>query len=392
MLLQLAASHSPLPTCRMLAPLMRAITMPAFAKVNLRLHIVGRRLDGYHELRTIFQTISLHDRLTIALHPTGQAPPGKNGGKPPHSKGAAYGGIEFECSDPALPADRGNLVWRALDAVRHELKLKAGIHARLEKWIPAGRGLGGGSSDAAAALVGLLRLVKSAGLAKSAGLKAGATSRASRREKPGWVAGLLPRERLLEIAASLGADVPFFLLGGRALGIGRGDEIYPLDDLPPRTLLVVSPAEITVPTPEAYAWFAERMRKVVAPRPAFTRTRDARRKQSGGEPPHSIGLTNRAEAHKLLRFCALCSSSQGGPLANDFEPAVFAKHPRLRRIKRDLLRAGATDAALAGSGSAVFGFFPNPAQARRAARKFPYDQVFLAETVSRTRYRKALGM
>ncbi|MGH9815177.1 MAG: 4-(cytidine 5'-diphospho)-2-C-methyl-D-erythritol kinase [Candidatus Acidiferrales bacterium] len=356
---------------------MRTVAIPAFAKVNLRLHIMGRRADGYHELRTIFQTISLHDRLTLAL-----------------TRGR---GIDLQCSDPALPTDRRNLVWRALDALRHELKLQAGIHARLEKWIPAGRGLGGGSSDAAAALIALLRLTK------GAGLKAGATSARARRKKPDWIAGVLPRERLLEIAASLGADVPFFLLGGRVLGVGRGDEIYPLDDLPPQTLLVVSPAEITVPTPDAYAWFGERMREVGAPRLVPARTRDARRKQSGGpsfaagelrvnEPPHSIGLTNAAEAHKLLRFCALCSSSHGGPLANDFEPAVFAKHPRLRRIKRDLLRAGATDAALAGSGSAVFGFFPNPAQARRAARKFPYDQVFLAETVSRIRYRKALGV
>ena len=199
------------------------------------------------------------------------------------------------------------------------------------------------------------------------------------------MADVLPRERLLAIAASLGADVPFFLLGGRALGIGRGDEIYPLDDAPTQTVLVVSPQGITVPTAEAYRWVSARIGMET------DRSHRAGRKPSGGEP-HSIGLTNAAEAHKLLRFCALCSSSQGGPLANDFEPAVFAKHPRLSRIKRDLLRAGATDAALAGSGSAVFGFFPNPAQARRAARKFPYDQVFLAETVSRTRYRKALGM
>ncbi|MGH9796114.1 MAG: 4-(cytidine 5'-diphospho)-2-C-methyl-D-erythritol kinase [Candidatus Acidiferrales bacterium] len=374
---------------------MPAITIPAFAKVNLRLHIVGKRPDGYHELRTIFQTISLHDRLTIQLLNEVRSRPKQSGGKPPHSKGAAYGGIEFECNDPALPADRGNLAWRALDALRHELKLKAGIHARLEKWIPAGRGLGGGSSDAAAALIGLLHLAKRASVAKSAGLKAGATSLRA-REKAGWMEGVLPRERLLEIAASLGADVPFFLLGGRALGIGRGDEIYPLDDIPPQTLLVVSPADIMVPTPDAYAWFAERMKKVGAPRPVTARIGDAHRKhrkQSGPDASgHSIGLTNAAEAHKLVRFCALCSSSQGGPLANDFEPAVFAKHPRLSRIKRELLRAGATDAALAGSGSAVFGFFPNPARARRAARKFPYDQVFLAETVSRIRYRKALGM
>ena len=303
---------------------MRMLTIPVFAKVNLQLHIVGQRPDSYHELRTTLQTISLHDRLTLTLT---------------HGRS-----ITLECSDPGLPTDRGNLVWRALDALRRELKLKAGIHARLDKWIPAGRGLGGGSSDAAAALVGLLRL------AKSAGLKAAATT-----------ARAMPRERLLEIASSLGADVPFFLLGGRALGVGRGDEIYPLADIPTQTVLVVSPAGIAVPTKDAYTWV-------------------------------SRSLTKRPAGPKLVRFCALCWSLQGGPLANDFEPVVFAKHPRLRKLKRDLLRAGATDAALAGSGSAVYGLFRNPAQARRAAHLFPNDQVFLAETVSRTRYRKALGL
>lgn len=306
---------------------MRALTIPAFAKVNLQLHIVGKRSDGYHELRTTFQTISLHDRLTLTLTRARR--------------------FTLECSDPALPTGSHNLVWRALDALRRELKLNAGVHARLDKWIPCAAGLGGGSSDAAAALVGLLRLARAGGPLVSA-----ATARAARH---------LTNGRLLEIAASLGADVPFFLLGGRAFGVHRGDEIYPLDDTPTQSVLVVSPSGISVPTREAFAWASRR-------------------------------LTKAAAAPKLLRFCALCWSSQGGPLANDFEPAVFAKHPRLGRIKRGLLQAGATDAALAGSGSAVYGLFRNPAQARRAAKLFPNDQVFLAETVSRTRYRKALGL
>jgi 4-diphosphocytidyl-2-C-methyl-D-erythritol kinase len=306
---------------------MRTLTIPAFAKVNLQLHIVGRRADGYHELRTTFQTISLHDRLTLSL--------------------TRQRGITLECSDPALPAGRGNLVWRALDALCRELKLNAGVHARLDKWIPSAAGLGGGSSDAAAALVGLLRLARARGPAVGP-----APARAARN---------LSHGRLLEIAASLGADVPFFLLGGRALGVNRGDEVYPLNDIPVQSVLVVSPTGISVPTKDAFAWASRR-------------------------------LTKAAAAPKLVRFCALCWSSQGGPLANDFEPAVLAKHPRLGRIKRGLLRAGATDAALAGSGSAVYGLFRNPAQARRAARLFPNDQVFLAETVSRTRYRKALGL
>jgi len=291
---------------------MRSVRLPAFAKVNLCLRIIGRRPDGYHELRTIFQTISLHDTLTLSA---ARAP-----------------AITLECDDPSLPSGRENLVWRAVEVMRRELRFSSGIHAQLAKGIPAGRGMGGGSSDAAAALQGMLLL---------AGRK-------------------LPAERLAGIAAGLGADVPFFLCGGRALGIGRGDEIYPLRDLPRRSVLVVSPRDIAVPTADAYRWVSR-----------------------------GLKLTKRAAASKLWRFCALCWSSQGTPLENDFEAAVFLRHPRLAAIKRALLRAGAAEAALAGSGSAVFGVFLNPAQARRAARKFPNDQVFVCSTLTRAEYCRA---
>jgi 4-diphosphocytidyl-2-C-methyl-D-erythritol kinase len=291
---------------------MRSLRIPAYAKVNLCLDILGRRSDGYHELRTIFQTISLHDTLELSL--------------------TRRSGIQLECNDPSLPLGRENLVWRALDALRRALHLRSGIRVKLHKRIPAGRGLGGGSSDAAAALIGLLRL----------------THRT------------LPTPRLLKIAAGLGADVPFFLNGGRALGVGRGDEIFPLADLPRRTLLVVSPAAIAVPTRDAYAWV-------------------------------SSTLTARRRPLKILSFCALCWSPQWSVLSNSFEKAVFARHPRLRRIKRSLLHGGAAEAALAGSGSAVFGVFPNPAQARRTARLFPDDRVFTVRTLSRSEYLRALG-
>jgi 4-diphosphocytidyl-2-C-methyl-D-erythritol kinase len=291
---------------------MRSVRVPAFAKVNLRLHILGRRADGYHELRTIFQTISLHDTLELALTH-----------KP---------GITLEINDPVLPAGRENLVWRAIDAVRRELKLRSGVHARLTKRIPAGRGMGGGSSDAAAALEGMLRLARRS----------------------------IPEARLAEIAAGLGADVPFFLRGGRALGVGRGDEIYPLPDLPRRTILVVSPRDISVPTVDAYRWAGRRLK-----------------------------LTKPAAASKLSSFCALCWSPQGAPLSNDFEAVVFPRHPRLETIKRAMLQEGAAEVALAGSGSAVFGVFLNPAQARRAARWFPKDQTFVCGTLSRGEYRRA---
>jgi 4-diphosphocytidyl-2-C-methyl-D-erythritol kinase len=291
---------------------MPALCLPAFAKINACLHILGRRSDGYHELRTIFETISLRDTLRFSLLP-----------RP---------AIELECDDATIPAGRENVVWRAAALMRRRLRMRSGVSIRLEKRIPVERGLGGGSSDAAVTLLGVMRL--------------------ARRE--------LPAEELLSLAAKLGSDVPFFLFGGRALGIGRGDEIYPLPEAPKRAVLLISPASISVSTREAYKWVA-------------------------------AGLTKNREDSRLKRFCALCWSEQGGPLGNDFEGVVFRRHPRLARIKRALLRYGAAEAALAGSGSAVFGIFPTPAKARRAAQQFPNDQVFVAETLSRDEYRRALA-
>lgn len=318
----------------------RSVRVPAFAKVNLCLHVLGRRSDGYHELRTIFQAISLHDTLEIslrrrpgielevdesALHTSGAEAPGK--GKRDALPARLKPRPTTQC-----PADSSNLVWRAVDAVRRELKLKSGVRVRLTKRIPVGRGLGGGSSDAAAAIQGLLRLTGKD----------------------------LPLEQVVERASRLGADVPFFLFGGRALGVGRGDEIYPLPDGLRRGVLVVSPRDIAVNTREAYGWLGRTLTKTRA-------------------------------APKLSRFCALCWSPQGSGMANDFEAAVFRRHPRLRKLKRDLLRRGAAEAALAGSGSAVFGVFQNPAQARRAAQGFPGDLVFVAETLTREEYRRAFS-
>jgi 4-diphosphocytidyl-2-C-methyl-D-erythritol kinase len=292
---------------------MPEVRIPAFAKINLRLDILGKRADRYHELRTIFQTISLHDELRLSS----TRRPGIT---------LRIRGNEMLSQEPS----RKNLVYRAVEALRSELSLRGGVEIELTKKIPAGRGLGGGSSDAAAALMGYLRLT---------------------RKK-------LPPARLMEIAASLGADVPFFLLGGRALGVNKGDEIYPLADIPKRSVLVVSPNAIHVPTPDAYRWLKAK----------------------------PLRLTKSAVNHKLFEFCALCWSAQGNGLSNDFERAVFRRHPRLGKIKRDLLQRGAAEASLAGSGSAVFGVFPSPAMARRAAVGFQGDQTFVCETVSRDRY------
>lgn len=295
---------------------MPEVRVPAFAKINLRLEVLGKRSDNFHELRTIFQTVSLKDELRL---------------KKSRKRGIDLR-IQGNASLSAEPPDQ-NLVYRAVDAVRRELGSQDGVSIELRKTIPAGRGMGGGSSDAAAAMIGYLRLIK----------------------------GSLPRQRLFAIAAGLGADVPFFLEGGRALGIGKGEEIYPLPDTAKRHLLVVSPRDIQVPTADAYRWL------------------------------NAPQLTNSAGNPKLYGFCALAWSLQGGPLLNDFEEVVFQQHPRLAEIKRELLQNGATEALLAGSGSAVFGVFPSPAKARRAAVGFPLDQTFVCETISRDSYRRLIS-
>jgi 4-diphosphocytidyl-2-C-methyl-D-erythritol kinase len=292
----------------------KSIRLPAFAKINLCLHVMGKRPDGYHELRTIFQTISLHDTLTLSVTPD-----------------AGGAGIVLQSNDPGLPLGSDNLVVRAIQAIIPEIGFEGSVSAHLDKKIPVARGLGGGSSDAAAALIGMLRLTKKR----------------------------LPLPRLMEVAAGLGADVPFFLFGGRALAVNRGDEIYPLPDALRRTVIVVSPRGIGVSTKEAYEWLAPELTRLV-------------------KPP------------RIWSFCALCWSRQER-VANDFEGPVFSRYPRLGEIRAGLLQVGAAEAALAGSGSAVFGVFRNPAQARRAARKFPEDSVFVVETVSREKYSRALG-
>ncbi len=296
---------------------MPEVRISAFAKINLRLDILGKRDDGFHQLRTIFQTISLHDELRLRRS------------RSPEILLTIEGNQPLSAEPP-----QKNLVYRAVDALRRELKISDGVEIALKKTIPAGRGLGGGSSDAAAALLGYLRLTKKK----------------------------LATARLLEIAASLGADVPFFLFGGRALGVNKGDEIYPLPDIRKLQILVVSPKDVHVPTPDAYRWLEAK----------------------------PLALTNSAGTSKLFQFCALSWSAQGSGLSNDFEGPVFQRHPRLDQIKRELLQRGAAEASLAGSGSAVFGVFPSPAMARRAAVGFPHDQTFVCETVSRDRYARLM--
>jgi 4-diphosphocytidyl-2-C-methyl-D-erythritol kinase len=188
---------------------MPTLRLRAFAKINLGLRVLGTRPDGYHEIRTVYQAISLADRIEVNF-----------------SSRSAVSGTEItvESDDPAVPSGPQNLVYRACQRWSEVRGLRRGIAVRIEKRIPAGSGLGGASSDAAGVLVALESLT---------GDRLGQASR-------------------LELAAELGSDVPFFVEGGRAFGCGRGEEVYGLPDLPRRHCLVVFPG-FSQSTREAYA-------------------------------------------------------------------------------------------------------------------------------------------
>ncbi len=268
--------------------------MRAFAKLNLTLRVLGRRADGYHELRTTFQSLDLHDTLTFT---------------------ARKGPFAIACSDPDCPNDESNLIWRAAGRLCRERPgspALAGVEVNVTKRIPSRAGLGGGSSDAAAALQALATLWRV-------------------RVEPG---------RLREMGAGIGADVPFFFEGGTALGLERGDLLYPLIDQPRWWAVIARPA-FGVSTKDAYEWW------------------DA-------------------------------ADASPSPGANDLERVVAARHPEIARLVAKLRRAGAREAAMSGSGSAVFGLFDGQRAAEKAARALDGREVatVLTRTLNRTDYQR----
>lgn len=292
------------------------VIVPSFAKLNLDLRVLHQRADGYHELRTIFQTISLKDRFAIEF------------------EFAKRTEIRLRCSVEI--AD--NVAVRAAEAVLDLLGVRAWVRLGLEKSIPLGAGLGGGSSNAAAVLMGIPAL-------------------AGKRIAPA---------ELLRVAESLGSDVPFFLYGGTALGVGRGTELYPLPDQPSRAAVVVATG-VHVSTREAYG--------------ALGRSA-------------TDALTSSAESPILREFQTIAWTLDGSsldqfPLKNDFEGAVFEMHRELAAAAGKLRRLGARPVRMTGSGSAVFGMFPNAKAARAAAGQFRGGRAWPVHFVTRRQYRSA---
>ncbi len=290
-----------------------AISVRAHAKINLSLRVIARRPDGYHDVRTVLQSLALHDTLTFH---------------------AVRGPFAITCDDSTCPTDRSNLVWQAAASLWRAGGRRGrpdGVRVHIAKRIPLQAGLGGGSSDAAAAIRALSRL---------------------------WRIDLR-EEAQAALAADLGSDVSFFLRGGTALGLDRGEVLFPLADIPPHRVVVVVPP-FGVSTSDAYGWWDET-------------TRTAPRRPSAAPA---------AAVRESFGFAAPVTE-----LRNDLEAPVAARHAAIGRAIRALVRAGARYAAMSGSGSAVFGLFPSRDAARAgAASAGRWGRIVLTRTIDRQAY------
>jgi 4-diphosphocytidyl-2-C-methyl-D-erythritol kinase len=261
----------------------------SFAKINLGIEVLGTRPDGYHDILTLFQSIDLADVLEISELPGGD--------------------LVLSGDDPEVPWNGTNLIHRAAALLKEETRCPKNARIAVAKSIPSGKGLGGGSSNAAAALLGLNRL---------------------------WDLGL-GREDLARLGGRLGADVPYFLEGGLCLGEGRGDRLTPLPDLPVASVLLVFPP-LQVGTAGIYAAWRPSCREVE-------------------------GLTSEDKPSKIRRFL---ENRDLGLLENRLEETIFRFHPQLEEYKRFFRSRGAAASLVSGTGSAVFGLFTEKAPALEA--------------------------
>lgn len=276
----------------------------SFAKINLGLEVLGKREDNYHEVRTLLQAIDLYDVLEFRPIPADT--------------------ILLRGDDKRVPWDERNLIHKAAQLLRDNHDVFTGVEVRVHKRIPPGTGLGGGSSNAAMTLYALDRL---------------------------W--GLnLGKRALMELGKTLGADVPYFLEGGLCLGLGRGDEVKAIEDLPPCYCVLVLP-ETMVITASVYSQF----------RPS---------------------LTSNTKDSKIIRFL---ESRKLHLLENSLEETVFRSYPQIKAIKSLFQRSEPELSLMSGSGSAVFGLYLVERKAREALRELnKIHPSLLVETIPRERY------
>lgn len=337
-----------------------SVTLRSFAKINLGLAIGLARPDGYHALATVYQTIALHDLVTVA------------------ARRADATRITLTSNDERVPTDARNTAWKMMERTLALMDVAAEVAIHIEKRLPVQGGLGAGSANAAAALLGLER----------------------------ELGGSLSADDRMRVAAEVGSDVPLFLLGGAVMGLARGEVVSPLPDLPAMPCVVAVP-EIGVSTPAAFREWDARHSALTPAASADRLERLSRSVSAAWGQPHSSGVSRAAVsegiseadvAHKGdLAETPLLALVRTG-MANDFEEVVFAQYPSLADIVRVLRGSGQADfnqsgdaaiyAALSGSGSALFGLYASGEAADRAAGRLR-DRGIVAlrtETLPREQY------
>ena len=330
------------------------VRVRSFAKINLGLYIGALRPDGYHDLRTVYQTIAWHDLIRVSA--------------------AGGSGIRIACQDPRVPRDESNTCYRIAERVLEEVGAQAKITIEIEKRLPVQGGLGAASSNAAATMLALERVLK---------------KRLSGADR-------------LRIAADVGSDLPLFLVGGTVLGVGRGEEVYPQPELPAVSVVLVTP-EIGVSTPKAFAdWDASEAQAGAAELRSAWTGKNAR-PHPRAQLTHAGASDRLMKAGRVLSSWLSGSSDTGAPgrsgsrvgsllldlvrtgIENDFEKVVFPQYPELRDMKRALERAGAAYASLSGSGAALYGLFRTREAAAKAASRLQKQGLRAHATVTLTR-------
>jgi 4-diphosphocytidyl-2-C-methyl-D-erythritol kinase len=334
------------------------------AKINLGLYIGAPRPDGFHALSTVYQTLELYDVVTVTARP------------------AAATALLLTSNDSRVPTDSRNTAWKMVALALEALGITAEVEIHIDKRLPVQGGLGAGSANAVAALMGLeaelgigsephgfppfeQKALEGWGTQIIAGRETAGPStplRSAQDDKSMWDA------KRLEIAAQVGSDVPLFLIGGTILGLDRGQEVYPLPDLEPIWCVVAAP-QIGVSTPRAFSdWDALCAAEGLTQEASADKLRELSRAyasafagtiSAGGQGAGSSGVLSIGEGLAGPQESALVRTGISSWIRNDFERVVFAQHPSLSEIKRLLAASGTPEAALhaslSGSGSALFG-------------------------------------
>jgi 4-diphosphocytidyl-2-C-methyl-D-erythritol kinase len=344
-------------------------TVRSHAKINLGLGIGASRPDGFHSLATVYQTLELHDLVTVSARP---------------SKSTS---IRLISNDSRVPTDGRNTARKMVELSLTALKINAEVEIQIEKKLPVQGGLGAGSANAVAALVGL---ESELGLTDNRIEDAGVTS-----NHRVWLA------RCLEIAAQVGSDVPLFLIGGTVLGLDHGQQVFPLPDLEAVWCVVATPA-VGVSTPQAFRdWDALCAAEGLTPDASTDKLNELSRAYAsafsgaipgGRQGVGSSGVLSLGEDLAGPQESALVRTGISSWILNDFERVVFPQHPSLAEIKRILAASGTPEAALhaslSGSGSALFGLYLTRGDAEAAQKRLSGTGVesHLTKTLPRTEY------